>query len=46
MKAKEPVRALAVLEDFLKTFPNHPNHAAMEERAKALRQALKLPPVP
>jgi tetratricopeptide (TPR) repeat protein len=44
VKAKEPVRALAVLEDFLKTFPNHPNHAAMEERAKALRQALKLPP--
>jgi Tfp pilus assembly protein PilF len=44
MKKRQPDRGLAVLEDYLKTFPNDPNHAAMEERDKALRQALKLPP--
>jgi tetratricopeptide (TPR) repeat protein len=44
MKKKEGGRALAVLEDYLKLFPNDRNHAAMAERAKSLRQAFKLPP--
>jgi cytochrome c-type biogenesis protein CcmH/NrfG len=44
MKKKEAGRGLAVLEDYLKLFPNDRNHAAMAERAKMLRQALKLPP--
>jgi predicted Zn-dependent protease len=46
MKKRQPDRGLAVLEDYLKTFPDDPNHAAMVERDKALRQALKLPPQP
>jgi tetratricopeptide (TPR) repeat protein len=45
MKKKQPDRGLAVLEDYLKTFPNDANHAAMEERVKALKQAMKLPPI-
>jgi tetratricopeptide (TPR) repeat protein len=44
MKKKEGGRALAVLEDYLKLFPNDRNHAAMAERMKTLRQAFKLPP--
>lgn len=43
MKKKQPDRGLAVLEDYLKTFPNDSNHATMAERAKALRQVMKLP---
>jgi tetratricopeptide (TPR) repeat protein len=44
MKKREGLPALAVLDDYLKLFPNDSNHAAMLERAKQLRQALKLPP--
>jgi len=44
MKKREGGRALAVLEDYLKLFPNDRNHAAMAERGKQLRQAFKLPP--
>lgn len=36
-------RALAVLEDYLKLFPNDPNHAQMEERAKQMRTMMKRP---
>lgn len=43
MKGRDGARALAVLEDYLKLFPNDPNRAAMEERAKQLRQAFKRP---
>jgi len=45
MKKRQPDRGLAVLEDYLKTFPNDSNHATMADRAKALRQAMKLPPL-
>src|SRR6185503_16819842 len=34
MKKRQPDRALAVLEDYLKTFPNDSNHATMADRAK------------
>jgi len=43
MKMAEPQRGLAVLEDYLKLFPSDANHAAMEERARLLRERLKLP---
>lgn len=44
MKMNEPVRGLAVLEDYVKLFPGDPNHAAMTERARQMRLRLRLPP--
>ncbi len=44
MKMRNGVGALEVLEDYLKLFPNDPNHAAMVERAQQLRKLVK-PPV-
>jgi len=44
IKMRNGVGALQVLEDYLKLFPNDPNHAAMMERAEQLRKLVK-PPV-
>jgi tetratricopeptide (TPR) repeat protein len=43
MRTNQPLRGLQVLEEFLKLFPNDPNHAAMTERVKLLRERLKIP---
>ncbi len=44
MKKNEPLRGLAVLEDYLKLFPNDPNQAAMADRVKQIRTRLGMPP--
>jgi len=43
LKRNDPLRALLVLEDYVKLFPNHPNHAQMAERVKDMRKHVKTP---
>ena len=44
IKMPEPLDALKILEEYLKLFPDDPNHAAMTERVKQMRQRLRIPP--
>ncbi len=44
VKKNQPVRALAVLDDYIKLFPTDSNHQAMVERAKDIRSRLRQVP--
>ena len=41
MRTRRPVQALEQADAYLEEFPDHPNHAAMQERADQLRKALQ-----
>ena len=41
MRTRRPVQALEQVDAYLEAFPDHPNHAAMKERADQIRKALQ-----
>ncbi len=41
MRTRRPVQALEQANAYLEAFPDHPNHAAMKERADKIRKALQ-----